>query len=235
MKLLDTRTIRTNINAERKVDIDQGIILARKVDTVRQNLAKEEAKWATFHSETIKELQNQIDTKIKERDVLESTITDLKQERTELLKPLDKEWALVKEEREQIVVVEKNLEELQKRLNKTSEDISKQLQEIEIEKKRQSDTKAEIQKQGEQASGLLIEASKRLSDALEEEKRVTLAIRTKMRKASEKEAVLRATVLDIELREKRIKEDEKFISEEKIRLVDQRGVLERAMARTKCQ
>lgn len=233
MKLLDPRTIQSNLNDQRKTDIDQGLHLARKVDTLRETLSQEEAKLATFRNVTFKEVQKQIDAKIRERDILVQEIEEAQKQRTELLKPLDNEWALVKEARAKLAEIEGNLNVMQSRLLITSEEISKKLNEIAIEEERQKNTKLQIEKQAEQSSNILIEAQNRFAEALDEEKRVSIKLRKQERKNNEERAILQATVNDIAKRERELEAEYKFISEEKIRIADQRATLERAMARIK--
>lgn len=231
MKLLDPRTINTNLTSQRKVDIDQGLSLARKIDTLRDTLAEEEKKLIHFREVTVKEVSEQINSKIKERDILEAENEVHRKTRAKLLKPLDEEWMIVKQEKEQIDLEKKKIESNKKQIAIYEQVVDNHLRELSIEYKRQSDTKEQIQKQAEQSSKILLEAQKRLSDALDEEKRVSLNVRNKMRKLSEKEAILLATVNDISLRERKIREEQEEIISENIRLADQRATLERAMAR----
>jgi len=233
MKLLDPRTIQSNLNNQRKTDIDQGLTLARKVDVLRETLSVEEAKLTTFREVTIKEVQRQIDEKIRERDILAQEIKEAEKQRTELLKPLDEAWALVIEDRKKLEDEKTETYVLNQQLEKSLIEVNKSLSEIEIEEKRQEEAKLQIKKQAEQSSDILIEAQDRFTKALDEEKRVEILVRNKTRKLDEREAVLQATVNDIARKEKDLKAEYKFISEEKIRIADQRATLERAMARIK--
>jgi hypothetical protein len=231
MKLLDPRTIQSNLNSQRKSDIDQGLTLARKVDTLRETLSVEEAKITAFRDATIKEVQKQIDAKIKERDVLAQEIEDAQKVHDHLSLLLDKEWGEVDVEKEQLSFLQKRIDGLQKEAETKIAEVEKQLKEIEVEKQRQQFMREQIEKQAEQSSNILTEAQDRFAKAIDEESRVAITVRKKTRKLDEREAILQATVNDIALREQRIKEDEQYIINEKIKIADQRATLGRAMAR----
>jgi hypothetical protein len=233
MKLLDPRTIQSNITAQRKTDIDQGLQLARKVDTLRETFSQEEAKLTAFRDFTVKEVQKQIDAKIKERDILVQEIISSQKVHDHLSKLLDEEWGEVDIEKEQLGFLQKRIDKLSEELETKIRENDERLKQIAIEEERQRNTKLQIEKQAEQSSNILIEAQNRFTDALDEEKRVSIKLRKMADKNDKERAILQATVNDIAKRERELEAEYKFINEEKIRIADQRATLERAIARIK--
>lgn len=67
-KLLDKRIISAELATQKKQQIDTGIALAKKVDSVRETLAEEEKRLELFRINTIKQVQQEIDIKINERE-----------------------------------------------------------------------------------------------------------------------------------------------------------------------
>lgn len=78
MKLLSKIEINTLKSVERKKEIDEGVKLAKKVDTLREVASKEESNLRKFRIETLAIIQSEINLKIKERDSLLEEIKKLK-------------------------------------------------------------------------------------------------------------------------------------------------------------
>ncbi len=69
-KLLDKKTINAELNQERRLQVEKGIELAKKIDALREILADEQEKLERFRTETVKKVQMEIDQLIKKRDNL---------------------------------------------------------------------------------------------------------------------------------------------------------------------
>lgn len=102
MKLLDKKVIDSQKALERKIEIDEGVKLAKKVDTLRETIATEEKRLADFRIESLKTIQTEIRSYTDKRDTLANEIKSLEKIRIELQKPLDKEWDRVNKTREQV-------------------------------------------------------------------------------------------------------------------------------------
>lgn len=232
MRLSNPRTVQSNINDQRKADIDNGLKLARKVDDLRETVLKEEQKLENHRNVIIPEVQRQIDLKIEERDELERELVPIRKKREELLKPLDEEWLKVNQTKSDL---EKEKTDIENEKQKTLLLVKKAEQNLKLSKLEQerSFEKGKVANQeSKEAHDKLLEAQKCLSDARNEEKRINSLLDKRKLEIKEEEEVLKATVLSISIREKEIEADKKFIEEEKIRLQDMRGTLERALART---
>lgn len=103
MKLLDKKNIDVLKSSEKKFEIDEGLKLARKIDTLREISAKEEVNLSKFRTETLKNIKNEIDVLISEKISLQKNIDVLDKERKLLTVPLDEEWGEIKKEKEEIL------------------------------------------------------------------------------------------------------------------------------------
>lgn len=83
-------------NEERKKMIDEGIMLATKVDKLRATSADEEKRLKEWREGSIKQVQLEIAEQIVNKNSLLGEIQTLEGRRQELLKPLDKEWTELK-------------------------------------------------------------------------------------------------------------------------------------------
>ena len=92
MKLLDRNEVNIKLSGEKKLAVDQGIALARKVDALRQTASEEEAKLAKFRLESIKKLHSDIEEADAEKAKLLEEIVVAKAELKMLREPLDSEW-----------------------------------------------------------------------------------------------------------------------------------------------
>lgn len=103
MKLLKRSTLNTEVASQRKAQIDEGIIIAKKVDTLRQTLASLELQQKTFLSGMETELRKSTQHLIEEIALKKRELEELKVERTKLLEPLDKAWSDVRIKEKEIL------------------------------------------------------------------------------------------------------------------------------------
>lgn len=232
MKLRSPRTIQTNLNNERKQDIDNGLKLARKVDNLREELSKKEQERDLFikgnttaQQEKVKELTTLISTKEKEIEVLE-------EKRKELLKPVSLEWEKLKERELTLSKDEEDLNNLKSALTLLQGELNRREKELSIDENRNQELKNEIKVQAEKVSNASLEAQNTLIHAREEEKRILSQARLKEGNAIKKEKEVALRENNITSRETKLDEEEKNIINEKIRLADMRKTLERAITRT---
>lgn len=231
MKLASPRTVQTNLNEQRRMDVDSGLQLARKVDNVRETLANEEKKLESFKNFTIKAVQEEIDTKITERNSLEKALVPLRDERKELLKPLNAEWNEINQKK---VTLEQEKETILSLKQEAIQLVSKAEEKLKLIVREEERIKAKsvvTQQELETANKASLEAQKCLKEAKLEEKCIKLLLDKRERLVKEQEDVLTSTLRSIEIREKQLVVDLQFIADEKIRLVDMRETLERALAR----
>lgn len=98
-RLLDRKVINAEVAMQKTRAIKEGLALAKKVDTLRETLQEESGKLEIFRTESIKKIQQEVDAKIAERDILTRDIARRRTERFALEAPIDlkEEWAKVRE------------------------------------------------------------------------------------------------------------------------------------------
>lgn len=149
MKLLDRKIISNDFVLQKKAQIDEGVIIARKVDVLRETLASLEKQHRDFIAGTRQDLLNATSQLINEKESLQGEIRSLNERRQKLLKPLDDEWETLQEEKNKFFkeqtefsIKEHDLNERESKITKTEKTISKiesQLQELKFDAERQRD------------------------------------------------------------------------------------------------
>lgn len=94
---------------DRKLEIDQGLALARKVDKLRQTVTEEELNLTRFRLGNGKILLEEINILIRERDEVQDEIYSLKNEKETQKYYLIEEWESLKAKQDEIKLQEENL------------------------------------------------------------------------------------------------------------------------------
>lgn len=231
MKLQDPLSVRVNVNNQKRLDIDNGLKLARKVDNLRETVLEEENRYNLFKEETIKIIQQDINNKIFEKESLQVEIKKLEEQRKSLMIPLDKEWGNVNSSKQSLQTEKDILTSDQKVLNEKIRQVEEDnknflsKQKLLDKKIKENQDKLDITNKNLKLSEETLEKSKtesetRLKGCAEKEKQLL-----------DQENILNVYAQTLEIKENKIKEEEQEIINEKIRLADQRGILERAMSR----
>lgn len=233
MKLHSPRTIQTNLNDERKQDIDNGLKLARKVDALREDLSKEEQKRDLFINANTTELQKRLGELSSTIAIKEKEVEVLEDKKRELMKPLTLEWDKLKEQQKELEEKEIDLNNLKSTLTLLQGELDRRSKELSIDESRHEELKKEINIQVEKVSNASLEAQNTLIQAREEEKRILSIARIKEGNVVKKEKELSLRESAIVSRESQLSKEEKEIINEKIRLADMRRTLERAISKYK--
>jgi len=88
MKLLQKSDIVKAKALDRKMEIDEGVKLSRRVDTLREVHANEEASLDRFRRETLKAIHDEVTTESAKLDTLRSEVATIQEQRTLALKPI---------------------------------------------------------------------------------------------------------------------------------------------------
>lgn len=220
MRLLTKSEITRQKSVERKTEIDEGVKLARRIDEMRETLAKEEANLAKYRSETAPMVMKETDVLIEKRTTLQKDIAELKKKRRELMQPLDAEWKKVKDGQKELERKESDLKDRVCLIENREEKLSQHEQQLAIEKgriadekKRSTATLVEVSELHAQAQADTVEADRRLAEATvycENQYKILTSRETDLA-ARERENVLRQKSLTA--REKEVNLREKFIND----------------------
>lgn len=112
MRLLDKQEIQTRKSAERKLEVDEGMKLAKTVDKLRQAKSDEELNLRKFRDKSMEIIKDEIKFLTDERDMLSGLVVRLREEKMLSESPIDltEKWNKVNE--------------LESKLGKIQEDIS---------------------------------------------------------------------------------------------------------------
>lgn len=88
---------------ERKMQIDEGLVLAKSVDELRRMRVDLERNFEEYRVTESKKIQSEIDKLTEEKEVLKRENIQAKQLHDELKKPLDNEWIEVRKEKNKLI------------------------------------------------------------------------------------------------------------------------------------
>ena len=231
MRLLPKSEIDTLKAKQRQREIDEGLKLTRRVDSIREAIGEEEANLEKFRRETIASIQSEIEPLADKRDLLKKEVQELKSEREEALKPIDdkkhelelEEIALSERETKVLnkeIAVKKDRKEATELLRKAKQnfDHSQVLEEEAVN--RQKDATIKLREAGE------------LMEEAETARRETNAyVLSKEADISEEYRKLDLRKEALDQREERIIIEEAELRVAKIKHEDRMATLERALKR----
>ena len=233
MKLLKKSVLNNEMATQRKQQIDEGISLAQKIDTLRQTLGRLESQHSAFLSKVKTDLENTTSDLQREIDSKRAEIDELEKQREQLLKPLDVEWEKLEKEK---TLVQSLKESAEKKISE-SDDKDKKAEE-------KFANAREIFLRAERKEG---EADMRLESSIENEEKSKLHLSTSEEKLANiesycaekiQESLSRDVTIAARERELDILQDSLSRKEQELkdkeRLVDDKyATLQRTINRTK--
>lgn len=220
---------------DRQREVNEGMKLAKNVDSLRETRAHEESVLNKFRDESLKETTEKISTLSKQKESLEDEVSKLQEDRIRLSAPIDltEEWEKVKRDR---VEVDKDKEE---NFNRDIELVAREV-EVHSSRKEIEDEKLRIENQKEITRKFLNEADINLSESSKTKKEVNEWKKEAQEEMKRQEEALSFRERNVKAREQELlvekekaDKDRKDIQIQQIRLKDQRETLERALNRLK--
>lgn len=218
---------------EKRNEIDQGLALAKKVDSLRETAASEESKLAKFRSETLKVIKDDIDKLIIEKQALESNIESLNAQRIELMKPLTDAWDKVNAKEYELTEYALSLQNKFDKLSSEKKDFELKSEELDMEEQRITEREREtirLLAQADEDRDKSAELVRQNSKILEDSKNF---IEQANKNMLEREAQIAIREREIELESKKNAKEKRELEIIKARLDDQRATLEREINRRK--
>ena len=233
MKLLSKQDISTLKVNERKMEIDEGVKLAQRVDKLRELSSIEQAKLTKFQDATLANVHLKIDESIAEHNEWLSKIKSAKEQREVLLQPLTVEWEEVNNAKEQLkqdrLVYEDSLSKL---LIINAENIS-QKEELDLESKKLDYERESLLLVKETANADKEEAKRMFKTSRESAQQVKVASEKTIKVLTKRETNVIVLEREIQLEKANILENKKLNEIERLQLKDMRETLERAFNRLK--
>lgn len=233
MKLLDKKKISSDFNTQRKMQIDEGVQIAKKVDVLRETLVSLEAQHKSFIAGSRQELINATDTLQNKKATLEGEIRKLEEKRVLLMKPLDDEWAKVVEDKEELAkswnefkTLEDDLYERESTIKKTEEAIEKTRQKLSF---LETDAEQETRDTKEDRA----KAKVIRKEAEDFRDTTTRSLETDSKRISDREKEINAWAKTMELHQKTLDEKEKILNDIDRAINDKYETLMRTINRLK--
>lgn len=101
MRLLPKSEVDKAKATEQKQAIDEGMKLAKRVDNLREIAASEEENLMNFRRVTVEKIHEEISTKAKRRDELNTEVAILEEKRSKALEPFTKELEAIQIKQEE--------------------------------------------------------------------------------------------------------------------------------------
>ena len=199
MKLLSKQDISTLKTNERKMEIDEGVKLAQRVDKLRELSSIEQAKLSKFLDESLANVHLKIDESIVEHNDWLNKIESAKEQREILLQPLTVEWEEVNNAKEQLkqdrTVYEDSLSKL---LTINAENIT-QKEELDLENKRLDYERGSIAQIREEANADKEEAKRMFKTSRESAQQVKVAKEKTIKQLTQRELDVKNREREVEL------------------------------------
>lgn len=231
MKILSKQEVTQQKSIERKTEIDEGVKLAKKIDTLRQTASEEEIKLSKFRDQMLSEIKKDIQSLQDVKSSLIHDVSSLEEKRKMLLIPLDEEWKKLGKRQMQFISEKENFGKLFVQLNEKENELNtreKSLQEdeeqleelrttilVKLAHAQEKENEIEVQKRSHEQI-----ASSTLR-SLEDKKKELLSF----------ESDLNRRKLELDLQEQKNTKDRQEIINQTILLRDREQTLEREIKR----
>ncbi len=235
MKLSSPLDVRTNINAQKKIDIDQSIKLSNELAGIKKKLYSEKREYELFRTNTIKVIQKQIDNKIIEKEDLIKSIQTIDKKQEKKVKKIADDLLRIKKENTDLIELSNENCKMGNYLIKESKNIKLSKSRIEKETKQVDEARQQLSYDVNNSLNT-IEQAKKITTAINKKvEDVDKYYKQKINEIKSKEAVLTSSIEYIEIEKKKISNEYKNIAEEKIRAKDMRETLQRSINRLKAK
>lgn len=233
MKLLKKSVIANELAEQRKTQIDEGLSIARKVDTLRNTLASLQKQQADFLNGMQAELEKRTRHLLDEIATREQIVISLEERRQKLLIPLTAEWEKIKMAQREVLfdkeLIRKGLEKLADKERKSEEKYANSkvvLARVNVRERELLKVYAKAEENTQQTETIkqkALEDKARIDKYVEEQNQILLTREAEIA-VKERENIIEKDRLEVLSRE---------IIKTKAQLEDQRKTLERAITRIK--
>lgn len=233
MRLLDKKSIQVAQANDRKLEIDEGLKVARKVDALRVTFSEEESRLNKFRAETVPRVQSEIDEYIEKRDILVSEIKALEEKRLELQKPLDHEWSKLNQENMKLEHIKVELEYKEKQLSELETSLALSMKDMKIEESRIEGERLIITQEHDEVLRMKSEASVELETALQDKEKILTVLHTREDLITSREAEVAVREREVSMVDKSLKTRERALTKKEREINDKYETLQRTLKRKK--
>lgn len=231
MKLLDKRTVNNLQNEQKRLEINEAIKLAGKVDRLRQVAATEQANLKKFKEEGVKVLKEELTHLKSQYNAIKQEVNALEEQRKFLMLPLNKEWAELRSEKDEFHIQVARLKELEVYLHRKEVDLDQKSREIDK-------YQAELQTLEEHHKSLLEDAIQKKKEAkqfyelkVKEVQKLDKEVIANRKLIKKEQEDLTFIKIDLDNREKVLNKREKVLNFKERQIKDQYETLQRTLTR----
>lgn len=231
MKLLKKSVLTQELNTQKRLQVDEGVRIATKVDALRSSLNDLETQHQNFVENKQLILDNQF--KSLERDIkeLKAEIVTLESRKTDLLKPLDEEYRKLFQREETVKAKEHELSNSFLQIKESQQIIKIKENDLNLQMKSLGDRIKANEVETKKTKDNLKTSENKLKKALEREEEVERYISSKTSELRSREANLASRERELDILSKQIELREKEIIKQTILLVDREATLDREIKR----
>lgn len=233
MKLLTKRELDLAKTKDRKLEIDEGAKLAKRVDVLRETHSQEERNLKQWREQAIPIVRKEIDDLLAQKTSLQSAVTAYREELAVERIPLDKQWEQVREREAENEAAREKLALGFGVLEREREENERASARLDVRERKVQNTEWKVEeileesdKMRAEAKEVLLEAKKKRDDASKLEVDVNEKLASR-----ERDILTREKSLEYEM--DFIKKSKKEISRQFSRLKDRYAMLERDKKRIK--
>lgn len=231
MKLLKKSVLSQEINNQRKIQIDEGVYIATKIDNLRKSLNELEEQYQNFATNKQIELDNQFKSLERELKEKRNEIHSLEERRVELLRPLNDEWFALNQDKEDFKEKEKEFSKRFIELNQAEKKLEIKKKDLELQMKSLGTRIKANETETKKIKDNLRTSEKMLELALERERKVDTTIQSKQSQMLAREANIASRERELDILMNNIQLKEKEIIKKTVLLEDREATLEREIKR----
>lgn len=233
MELLSKQEISRRSNLERKAQIDEGVKLARNVDGLREKVAEEQARTSQFREASKKQLHEEIEALISQKNTLMNEVQDLQDQKRVLQIPLDAEWERVNARSSDLDGFHETLQQREIDLGIKESEIEGREHQVKIGRQNLDEERLAADKQLAYASTRFAEVEAADKDLAERERLFDAKVVGKNQDLLAAEAIVLARERDVTNREAQLDADRVALNDRESKLNDREAVLVRNQIRSK--
>lgn len=233
MKLLQKSEVAASKNYQHKLELDEGAKLATKVDKLREMASVEEANLSKFRMESLKNIKSELDSLVSEKNSLINEVNSLKEEREDLLKPINAEVDRLNDLKERLQRDEEAYQQNLLSLGTIRETLHIRSIELSNEELRVENIKTSAIESYSKAESMRIDIDLHLKEVSELKNKLDIELKEREKVVILNEERIRFLDEDLKKRNEDLEKEKLFIINEKIRLKDREDTLEREIKRRK--
>lgn len=220
MKLIKKSIIQNNVAIQRKQQIDEGLSLAKRVDSLREAKATEEHNLSIFREQSINLVKDEIAGFIKIKSDLEQEVKELIEKKKIIKEPTARELEIGKWRKETLDKVEQDLVSKSNAITERHLVVTEDIKELELDRVKLEKNKSQIDKNLKDSIDKLNQSNLLLEEAKEEKKKSDKYILSKNKEVKTKEELVQIRERQVDIRteslaikEKELNDRERYIND----------------------